>query len=215
MLREMRHYWCARREGRGGMVQLSVHNDNNIARGWYERLGLEPCRWWEKGGACWVLQGEGLYTPEEPNESTGAAGGKIMRIQGRVLDKELQSRQGRRGDRTADIRYLTVTGGVDELRGLGLLDGVRAMANRVYAGQSWWVEGHRSSIECLYRKQSRACPTMFVIAIAAGTANTEHVTRWEETEQQGERATGARPSGSDGAAGRPAGKRGRWRTGDG
>ena len=59
-------------------------------------------------------------------------------------------------------------------------------------------------------------PAIVFNIIAAGTANTEHVTRWEETEQQGERATGTRPSGSDGAAGRPAaGKRGRWRTGDG
>ena len=57
-----------------------------------------------------------------------------------------------------------------------------------------------------------------MIAIAAGTANTEHVTRWEETEQQGPGGEGdgcETVGGSDGAAGRPAGKRGMWRTGDG
>ena len=121
------------------------------------------------------------------------------------------------GEGAADIRYLIVKGGLDELRELGLLDGIRAMANfRVYAGQSWWVAGHRSSIECLYRKQSRACPTTFVIAIAAGTEGTNTLTGREETEQQGENATGARLAEIERDGGRsPAGKRGRWRTGDG
>ena len=91
----------------------------------------------------------------------------------------------RRGEGAADIRYLTVKGGLGELRELGLLDGIRAMANRVYAGQSWWVAGHRSSIECLYRnKLSRACPTTFVIAIAAGTEGTNTLTGREETEKK-------------------------------
>ena len=40
------------------------------------------------------------------------------------------------------------------------------MANRVYAGQSWWLEGDRSRIECLYRTQARACPTRFIIVTA-------------------------------------------------
>ena len=40
------------------------------------------------------------------------------------------------------------------------------MANRIYAGQSWWLEGDRSRIECLYRKQARACPTRFIIVTA-------------------------------------------------
>ena len=99
-----------------------------------------------------------------------------MRVPGRVLNGELQGRQGRRGEGAADIRYLTVKGGLGELRELGFLDGIQAMANRVFVGQSWWVAGHRSSIECLYRKQSRACPTTFVIAIAAGTEGTNNLT---------------------------------------
>ena len=58
--------------------------------------------------------------------------------------------------------------GREGLRLAGLLDGVRAMANRVYAGESWWVEGDRAQIECLYRKESRARPTCFVVAVAEG-----------------------------------------------
>ena len=64
----------------------------------------------------------------------------------------LHSRTGTDG--TADISYHIIKGGISEMRTRGLLKGVRAMANRVYAGQRWWVEGHRSHIECLYRRQS-------------------------------------------------------------
>ena len=66
------------------------------------------------------------------------------------------------------------------------------MANRVYAGQRWWVEGHRSHIECLYRRQSRACPTLFIIAVAGGgtadRATGEEAEHWEEAETHNEEA---------------------------
>ena len=81
-----------------------MHN-NNSAREWYERLGMEACRWWERGGTGWELKGEGLYVPEEPAEGAGAEGGLIMRASGGALDSALQRRYEHRGNGAADISY--------------------------------------------------------------------------------------------------------------
>ena len=67
-----------------------------------------------------------------------------MRSLGGALDSALRRRYEHRGDGTADISYHVIKGGISEMRTRGLLEGVRAIANRVYAGQRWWVEGHRS-----------------------------------------------------------------------
>ena len=102
----------------------------------------------------------------------------------------------------------------------GLLKGVRAMANRVYAGQRWWVEGHRSHIECHYRRQSRACPTLFIIAVAGGggtadRATGEEVENWEEAAtHNGEAVATTRLNVTEGSSRADGGGR-RQRTGDG
>ena len=107
----------------------------------------------------------------------------------------------------------------DEAATRGLLEGVRAMANRVYAGQRWWVEGHRSHIECLYRRQSRACPTLFIIAVAGGgtadRATGEEAEHWEEAETHNEEAVATtRLNATEGSSRADGGGR-RQRTGDG
>ena len=158
-----------------------------MAREWYERLGMEACRWWERGGTGWELKGEGLYVPEEPTEGAGAEGGLIMRSLGGALDSALRRRYEHRGDGTADISYHIIKGGISEMRTRGLLEGVRAMANRVYAGQRWWVEGQRSHIECLYRRQSKACPTLFIVAVAGGGGTADRASG-EEVEHRDETA---------------------------
>ena len=218
MLREMRRSWGQRRGGRGGTIQLAVHS-NNSAREWYERLGMEACRWWERGGTGWELKGEGLYVPEEPAEGAGAEGGLIMRSSGGALDSALRRRYEQRGDGAGDISYHIIKGGISEMRTRGLLKGVRAMANRVYAGQRWWVEGNRSHIECLYRRQSRACPTLFIIAVAGGgtadRATGEEAEHWEEAETHNEEAVATtRLNATEGSSRADGGGR-RQRTGDG
>ena len=45
LLRMMRRQALVQGAGR---VELAVHNGNR-ARGWYGRLGLTVCRWWEEG----------------------------------------------------------------------------------------------------------------------------------------------------------------------
>ena len=89
-----------------------------------------------------------------------------MRTSGKGMEGELRRRREGRGDTVNGTRCQLITGGLNELRERGLLAGARAMANRIYAGQSWWLEGSRSRIECLYRKQNRVCPTRFIIVTA-------------------------------------------------
>ena len=99
--------------------------------------------------------------------------------------------------------------GREGLRLAGLLDGVRAMANRVYAGESWWVEGDRAQIECLYRKESRARPTCFVVAVAEGGQEGERARKRTAPREwggdTGARRTTARTGGEEegGASGAP------------
>ena len=135
---------------------------------------MAGCRWWEREQGRWAVQGDGLYIPEEPPVEEGGRGGILMRTTGAALESELQRREESRGTGAGGIRYHLFTG-IYELRARGVLAGARAMANRVYAGQSWWVEGNRTNIECLYRKQARACPTRFIIAVAGGgiTSHTQ------------------------------------------
>ena len=69
------------------------------------------------------------------------------------------------------------------MRRRGLLEGVRAMTNRIYAGQNWWLNSSRSNIECLYRRGSQASPTRYIIAIAGeGTTADRHTGDWQPTQ---------------------------------
>ena len=78
------------------------------------------------------------------------------------------------------------------------------MANRVYAGERWWVEGERSQIECLYRKQSPQRPTYFVIALA----DREETVDWRiGVGDEGPEEGGAGPSG-EGSGGQAGGETG-------
>ena len=64
------------------------------------------------------------------------------------------------------VEFLRVQG-VQGLRGEGVLQGVRAMAARVYAGEDWYVQddGGTGRVECLYEKARRGRGVVkFVIA---------------------------------------------------
>ena len=138
MLREVRRDWRDRRGGiTGDIVELAAHTENR-AREWYQRLGMVRCRWWEREQGRWAVQGDGLYIPEEPPVEEGGRGGILMRTTGAALESELQRREESRGTGAGGIRYHLFTG-IDELRerGVHVVAGARAMANRVYAGQSW------------------------------------------------------------------------------
>ena len=39
------------------------------------------------------------------------------------------------------------------------------MVNRIYGGEAWWVEGARTRVECLYRREAASRPTRYVVAI--------------------------------------------------
>ena len=57
--------------------------------------------------------------------------------------------------------------GIQGLRGAGILQGVRAMAARVYAGEEWYVQddGGTGRIECLYERAKRGVGAVqFVVA---------------------------------------------------
>lgn len=146
-------------------MELAVHN-SCAAKGWYRRLGFVVCRWWERTERDWELRGEGLYVPEKPTGEDGKTGGVIMRTAGGVLDGQLRGRSEGRGEARGGISYIIIDDGIEGLRRLNLLEGTRAMARRIYAGERWWVDGTRSHIECLYRPHSQNCPTHFVIAVA-------------------------------------------------
>ena len=188
---------------------------------------MTACRWWEAGPAGWELKGTGLYVPEGPPTEGHSEGGIIMRTAGDTLDAALRSRdeRPRRGGQDNETHYILINGGTEEMRRRGLLEGVRAMANRIYAGQNWWLDSSRSSIECLYRRGAQASPTRYIIAIAReGTTADRHT--GEETQDQGadaEEATDESGAGSSGSQGkrsrgddRTKGGRGtRQKTGDG
>ena len=204
MLHQARHSRRQRGGITGGTVELAVHNHNEHATEWYERLGMAACRWWEAGPAGWELQGTGLYVPEGPPTEGHPGGGIIMRTAGNTLDAALRSRdeRRRRGGQDNETHYILINGGIEEMRRRGLLEGVRAMTNRIYAGQNWWVEGDRSRIECLYRKPSPACPTRFIIAVTRGAGDV-HTHTHEEYEAQGEEADELREeTGHDAVEGR-------------
>ena len=156
-----------RHDGRGGegpesVTELAVHRRNATARRLYAGLKFTECRWWQRKGEGWEAVGESLYEPERPSGEDGETGGVAMRAGGRALEEELRRRGARMGEPVRGLRYVVVEGGKEALKEAGLLDGARAMTNRVYGGEAWWVEGRRNRVECLYKQDAS---TRFVIAL--------------------------------------------------
>ena len=103
------------------------------------------------------MKGTGLYVPEGPIGEEADASGVMMRTEGEQLEEALRARGRLRGEATVGIRYIVVEG-TSTLNNLGLLKGVRAMVNRIYGGEAWWVEGARTRVECLYRREAASRP---------------------------------------------------------
>ena len=158
LIREMRRGW-ARGEGR---LELQVHENNQRARGYYERLGMRRC---DRQGV-----GEGEDRRREGRGDGGSLyeprrGYHMMRVEAGGLEEALREREVGREPVTG-VEFLRVQG-VQGLRGAGVLQGVRAMAARVYAGEEWYVldEGGTGRVECLYEKARRGRGVVkFVVA---------------------------------------------------
>ena len=98
-----------------------------------------------------------MYEPRE--------GYHMMRVEAGELEGALREREVRREPVTG-VEFLRVQG-VQGLRGEGVLQGVRAMAARVYAGEDWYVQddGGTGRVECLYEKARRGRGVVkFVVA---------------------------------------------------
>ena len=59
-----------------------MHTCNDRAMGFYERLGMERCTWWERGdgeGSQWVRMGDGrsLYEPRHGYQIMRAEAGGL------------------------------------------------------------------------------------------------------------------------------------------
>ena len=101
--------------------------------------------------------GSSLYEPRE--------GYQMMRVAARELEGALREREERR-EPVSGVEFVRVQG-VQGLRGAGILQGVRAMAARVYAGEEWYVQddGGTGRIECLYERAKRGVGAVkFVVA---------------------------------------------------
>ena len=134
-----------------GWVELAAHRRNAGARKLYDGLRFAVCSWWEDGTEGWELRGKSVYTPERPTGEDGTTGGVMMRANGAELDSELARRAEAHGGAERGVRYLVVEG-LEGLRDANLLKGARAMVNRVYGGEEWWLESDRNRVECLYRQ---------------------------------------------------------------
>jgi len=101
--------------------------------------------------------GGSLYEPRR--------GYHMMRVEAGELEEALREREVGREPVTG-VEFLRVQG-VQGLRGAGVLQGVRAMAARVYAGEEWYVQddGGTGRVECLYEKARRGRGVVkFVVA---------------------------------------------------
>ena len=146
MLRAVRRS-CGATDGR---VELQVHDKNEEARQYYERLGMRACRWQDESGVPRAI-GDSLFEP--------TLGCRIMQVGGAELDAELAGRRGRHGE--PDGIELEEYNGLAELKAAGLLKGARAMANRVYGSAVWYVEWDGAGIDALYKPRRE---TRFVVA---------------------------------------------------
>ena len=114
----------------------------------------------EEGAGCQREGRDGGSSLYEPRE-----GYQMMRVAARELEGALRERAERREPVTG-VEFVRVQG-VQGLRGAGVLQGVRAMAARVYAGEEWYVQddGGTGRIECLYERAKRgAGAVQFVVA---------------------------------------------------
>ena len=142
------------------------------------------CQWEGKDG------GSSLYEPRE--------GYQMMRVEARELEGALRGREARR-EPVSGVEFVCVRG-VQGLKGAGVLQGVRAMAARVYAGEEWYVhdDGGTGRIECLYeRAKGGVGAVQFVVA----RLTTED--RWASNGRRAERAgavQGRRTMGGEGGA---------------
>ena len=158
MLREARKGW-ARGKGR---VELQVHDSNVRARRYYERLGMHRCAGGgigERGGGQRERR-EGHRSLYEPRPGFG-----MMRVEAEELERALEERETARAP-VLGVEFVRAQG-VQGLKEAGVLQGVRAMSARVYAGEDWYVhdEGGTGRIECLYeRARTGAGVVQYVVA---------------------------------------------------
>ena len=105
------------------MVPNDVRRPNRQFSPAVYNLGLDlTCQREGKDG------GSSLYEPRE--------GYQMMRVAARELEGALRER-GERREPVSGVEFICVQG-VQGLRGAGVLQGVRAMAARVYAGEDWY-----------------------------------------------------------------------------
>ena len=153
MLRETRVGWARGR----GIIELQVHNTASTARRYYERLGFRKCGWRDE--ATWTVQsanGGSMYAPMQERI--------MMQAQAAKLESELEWRATSRGGKTPGIVMHRVQG-VQGLEDMGLLEGARAMAARVYATQEWWQSKDR--VACLYERAPEHA-VHFIVAVRDG-----------------------------------------------
>ena len=89
----------------------------------------------------------------------------MMRVEAEELERALEEREARRAP-VLGVEFVRAQG-VQGLKEAGVLQGVRAMSARVYAGEEWYVhdEGGTGRIECLYeRARKGACAVQYVVA---------------------------------------------------
>ena len=93
--------------------------------------------------------------------------------------------------------------GVQGLADLGLLDGARAMAARVYATQGWWRSGDR--VTCLYERAPRHAVHFIVVVRGGGCVWRSHP---EQVNDGSDRQEAAPTEGQDvGRGGQEGGRR--------
>ena len=89
MLREARKGWAPGK----GRVELQVHRGNVRARGYYGRLGMRRCKWWEdtkegEGSRVREAWGGSLYEPRPEFQ--------MMQVEAKELEAELALRADQR-----------------------------------------------------------------------------------------------------------------------
>ena len=132
------HARKAPQAGKGTDMELQVHTDNKAAQARYTALGGYRCRWRDGTG---TLRGQSLHTPQEGNEMWNLPGGS--------LDRTIATAAATHGNSAPGMRYVTAVG-IQGLQAAGLLQGVRALAYRLYSKQTWRAKkDHRP--RCLYQ----------------------------------------------------------------
>ena len=123
----------------------------------------------------------------------------MMRVEAEELERAFEEREAKRAP-VLGVEFVRAQG-VQGLKEAGVLQGVRAMSARVYAGEDWYVhdEGGTGRIECLYeRARKGACAVQYVVA------RLTDEDRWARDGRQPEGSDddegGRRPEGDGGEA---------------